>query len=599
MGVANLWDLVKFEDAYARVPFRRFVIDFQERHHNRSPRIAIDGYLWMYECGFFSGNGKTHELVQPNLSKAILNLLTKIKEMLITNVTFVVVFDGVNKPYFKWNNNTTHHDNENSYNEFMRQYMYSKLAIPFNSGYQPSFMNIVTQLFDELKISYIIAPAEGEAQCCWLQTNSIVDFVMTNDSDILLFGGTRILRNVSRATEDKGPTNSPSKYNTMNKEYFVTVIDLGKLSSEQKQVKLNKKVFLLYSVLTGADYSKGLRGIGKKKALSIAQSESPDFSAQFSNIFDNLNDKSYTDIDKQYSKFKNDLRDYCKKNSSSLFGMNYRTLDFQDWPSIIQVCHYFHPLVDNKLFDWARQASENSSTTNTKGYQNINFKKLYELLETMNLPNVIHFNKWFHNMIHEMFITKFIAVEGTYEHLKVVEDKYDTDAGLAYLRIRYRTFLPHVKEPKADDVSPRKTTQSQRRRISSPTRRQKESINWPYSIWIPRDLLPKEHCIISDYENQQRSSRSSSKSPNKRKFANYYQANTLDTFLSAHSSPIKKPLANTPNLAPVKRRLFVSEEEALAEPLINNTSIKYQKVEGIQARHTIVIDSDSDGDTSQ
>ena len=43
-------------------------------------------------------------------------------------------------------------------------------------------------------LPYIIAPQEAEAQCAWLDEQGLVDGVVTDDADALVFGAQRVYR---------------------------------------------------------------------------------------------------------------------------------------------------------------------------------------------------------------------------------------------------------------------------------------------------------------------------------------------------------------------------------------------------------------------
>lgn len=45
-------------------------------------------------------------------------------------------------------------------------------------------------------LPYIIAPMEAEAQCAYMELEKLVDGVVTDDSDVLLFGARSVFKNI-------------------------------------------------------------------------------------------------------------------------------------------------------------------------------------------------------------------------------------------------------------------------------------------------------------------------------------------------------------------------------------------------------------------
>ncbi|KAI1425117.1 hypothetical protein F5Y12DRAFT_748917 [Xylaria sp. FL1777] len=97
-------------------------------------------------------------------------------------------------------------------------------------------------------IPYIAAPMEAEAQCAELVKLGLVDGIVTDDSDIFLFGGTRVYKNM------------------FNSNKFVECY----LSSDlERELSLSREQLISIAQLLGSDYTEGLPGVGPVTAVEI------------------------------------------------------------------------------------------------------------------------------------------------------------------------------------------------------------------------------------------------------------------------------------------------------------------------------------------
>ena len=97
-------------------------------------------------------------------------------------------------------------------------------------------------------IPYIVAPQEAEAQCAYLNLNKLVDGIITDDSDVFLFGGSSVYRNI---------------FKDNNKvEYYAIDQICNKLH-------LNRQDLVDLAQLLGSDYCTGYQGIGLITAVEI------------------------------------------------------------------------------------------------------------------------------------------------------------------------------------------------------------------------------------------------------------------------------------------------------------------------------------------
>ncbi|KFY54663.1 hypothetical protein V497_07527 [Pseudogymnoascus sp. VKM F-4516 (FW-969)] len=97
-------------------------------------------------------------------------------------------------------------------------------------------------------LPYITAPMEAEAQCAELVTLGLVDGIITDDSDVFLFGGTRVYKNM------------------FNSNKFV---ECYLASDLEKELSLSRDKLIEFAHLLGSDYTEGLPGIGPVTALEI------------------------------------------------------------------------------------------------------------------------------------------------------------------------------------------------------------------------------------------------------------------------------------------------------------------------------------------
>lgn len=104
------------------------------------------------------------------------------------------------------------------------------------------------QLLRLFGLPYITAPMEAEAQCAKLVSLGLVDGIVTDDSDIFLFGGTRVYKNMF----------NQSKY-----------VECYLSSDLEKEYALDRKKLIRFAHLLGSDYTEGIPGVGPVTALEI------------------------------------------------------------------------------------------------------------------------------------------------------------------------------------------------------------------------------------------------------------------------------------------------------------------------------------------
>ena len=110
--------------------------------------------------------------------KAVLNLISRLKELISLDAWFILVFDGRNKPVKvrRWPStdgiasNKSHPSGSATATSTVATKTTSPtLDQPYTDGNEPDFLQVVLSVLRAFKISYIIADGEGEAYCCYLR----------------------------------------------------------------------------------------------------------------------------------------------------------------------------------------------------------------------------------------------------------------------------------------------------------------------------------------------------------------------------------------------------------------------------------------------
>ncbi|KAL9230568.1 hypothetical protein vseg_005905 [Gypsophila vaccaria] len=104
------------------------------------------------------------------------------------------------------------------------------------------------ELLQMFGLPYIIAPMEAEAQCAFLELAKLVDGVVTDDSDVFLFGAQSVYKNIFD-----------------DRKYVETYL----LKDIESELGLNTEKLIRMALLLGSDYTEGVSGIGIVNAIEV------------------------------------------------------------------------------------------------------------------------------------------------------------------------------------------------------------------------------------------------------------------------------------------------------------------------------------------
>ncbi|GAB1208963.1 hypothetical protein APSETT445_007728 [Aspergillus pseudonomiae] len=146
-------------------------------------------------------------------------------------------------------NSTSHTENTFDYEQELKQLRSQQIKDRRDADEVSQIMiSECQQLLTLFGLPYITAPMEAEAQCAELVALGLVDGIITDDSDIFLFGGTRVYKNM------------------FNQGKFV---ECYLTSDLEKEYALHRRKLISFAHLLGSDYTEGIPGIGPVTALEI------------------------------------------------------------------------------------------------------------------------------------------------------------------------------------------------------------------------------------------------------------------------------------------------------------------------------------------
>jgi len=118
------------------------------------------------------------------------------------------------------------------------------------------------ELLSYMGIPVVQAASEGEAQAAYLVKKGYAYASASQDYDSLLFGSTRLVRNLSIEGKRKLP----------KKEIYVEVKpEIIELQKVLENLKITREQLIMIGLLIGTDYNEGIKGYGVRRALEAVK----------------------------------------------------------------------------------------------------------------------------------------------------------------------------------------------------------------------------------------------------------------------------------------------------------------------------------------
>lgn len=230
-------------------------IDYQKL---KGKTIAIDGHNWLYRYVKITTqytdrkDYKKGKKEVPNLIGCIMG----ISKLTQKNVKPLIIFDGGYNELKKEELQRRQEKREAAKDEHKKQEEKGNKieAAKYRSRSQSIndlMLKTTKELLDILDISHITAPKSAESQAAYIcENNKQVNYAMSTDYDILLYGSPRTVRNFTSSSRDT---------------------ELMNLEKTLEKHDITRKQLVEVSLLCGTDYFEGVKGIGPKTGLKIVK----------------------------------------------------------------------------------------------------------------------------------------------------------------------------------------------------------------------------------------------------------------------------------------------------------------------------------------
>ncbi|EGW32008.1 uncharacterized protein SPAPADRAFT_50611 [Spathaspora passalidarum NRRL Y-27907] len=223
----------------------------------RGTTLAIDTYGWLHRSVVSCAQELCMDIPT---RKYITSILNKIDMLKYFGVTPYFVFDGAPLPTKSETNlerSTKRKQARKQAEMYMKQ---GKTKLAFKEFMKAASVthamakSIMVEL-DNLGIKYVVAPYEADPQMVYLEKIGVVDGILSEDSDLLVFGCKRLITKL----KDDGSCVE------INRDDFGKVRSIPYLSS------YTPEQLRLVAMLSGCDYTKGVNGIGIKSAFTLVR----------------------------------------------------------------------------------------------------------------------------------------------------------------------------------------------------------------------------------------------------------------------------------------------------------------------------------------
>lgn len=217
-------------------------------------KVGVDMYAWLHRGAYMCSTELCLDLPAPQM---IHYCMTKINMLLSHGVIPVCVFDGAALPgklCTEERRAASRQKNMAEGVELLRKGQRGAAAKCFQKAVDitPYLASQLIECLRQQNVEFIVAPYEADAQLAFLSHQKYVACVISEDSDLIVFGCTNVLYKMDASG--------------MGREFRT---DCLKRCSELPLTEFDSTMFRLMCILSGCDYLPSIHGVGLKIAHGL------------------------------------------------------------------------------------------------------------------------------------------------------------------------------------------------------------------------------------------------------------------------------------------------------------------------------------------
>ncbi|KAL9052327.1 MAG: hypothetical protein Q9162_005471 [Coniocarpon cinnabarinum] len=218
--------------------------------------LAVDAYGWLHRGAVACAI----ELATDKPTTKVLDFaMHRVRMLLHFGVTPYLVFDGDRLPSKAATERSRRDRRKDARSNGMEYLRVGKIPLAFQElqkavDITPEIARMFIETLKNANVSYVVAPYEADSQMVYLEQNGIVDGIISEDSDLLVFGAKCLLTKLDQYGECI----------MVNKEHFTRCREINLTGWTNAE-------FRSMAILSGCDYLDGINKMGLKTAHRLVR----------------------------------------------------------------------------------------------------------------------------------------------------------------------------------------------------------------------------------------------------------------------------------------------------------------------------------------